>query len=385
MDAAYTSSLPHIMNRIQTLAAIVRSHRAEFETLRHLPKPFTDAMIEADLFRLWTPRVYGGAELPPREFVDVIEAAAALDGSFGWVLANANTMGRLVGYLAPDTARAWVSKPDCQFAGSTAAVGTARRTEQGYIVTGHWPYTSGLHTAKHLVGLCKVEEEGNAANPKLIFAHFAVEDVQQIETWTVSGLKGTGSNDFRVDDLLVPIENTHGFTDAVPLHDGDLYRFPIASMLPLSVAIVPLGIAKSAIQNFIELSSRTTAGTASPLKDRELIQTNLAKAEAMRRSGKALILSALQDLEENLMIGGSALTEARAFFRLALAHSAQTCLEAVQIIATCAGTASIFDDNALERCLRDIQAAVKHVATAPHNYTVAGQLMLGHDLTGKRF
>ena len=385
MDGTSTVKLPDLLDRISSLAPIVDRHRSEFDILRRLPDPVTDAMIEADLFRLWTPRALGGAEISPQYLIEVVEAASALDGSFGWCLTNANTIGRMVAYLAPEVARNWVGGPDCQMAGSTASLGIARRADGGFIVTGRWPFTSGIPSARRVIGLCKIEGEGDSANPALIFCHFAASEVQIIETWLVSGLKGTGSNDFVVENLFVPVERTHGFVDAEARHEGQLYRFPIVSMLTLSVSIVPLGIAKAAVQAFIALSPRTVAGSSSPLREREMIQTDLARAEALRRSGKALILSSLQDLEDALTVGGQPLIEARALFRMALAHAAEASLRAVEMLAAAAGAAAISETGRLERCLRDVQAAVKHVAMSPHNFTVGGQVMLGLDMTGKRF
>lgn len=385
MDGSHTEFLPDLIDRIRSLAPIVDRHRPEFDSLRRLPEPLIEAMVAADLFRLWTPRVYGGGEISPQDLVEVIEVAASLDGSFGWCLTNANTMGRMIAYLPAEVARDWVAGPDCQMAGSTAAVGSARRVTGGFEVTGRWPFTSGIPSARRVIGLCKIEGEGEPENPTLIFCHFAANQVQITETWFVSGLKGTGSNDFAVDRLFVPFAHTHGFVDAIANHDGPLYRFPIVPMLTLSVSIVPLGIARAAVDAFIALSGRTTAGTSLPMRERETIQTDLARAEALRRSGKALILSALKDLEEALAIGGQSLMEARAFFRVALAHSAEASLHAVEILAAAAGASAISENGRLERCLRDIQAAVKHVAMSPHNFTVGGQMMLGLDMTGKRF
>ena len=121
MDGYHRELLPDLIGRIQALAFIVDRHRAEFDILRRLPEPVTDAMAAADLFRLWTPRALGGAEISPQDLLEVIEAAAALDGSFGWCLTNANTIGRMIAYLPPEVARDWVAGPDCQMAGSTAA------------------------------------------------------------------------------------------------------------------------------------------------------------------------------------------------------------------------------------------------------------------------
>lgn len=116
MDGTTANLLPNVMERLQRLAPIVDRHRAEFDSLHQLSKPVADAMVEADLFRLWTPRALGGASISPQDLIEVVEAAAAMDGSFGWCLTNANTMGRMVAYLAPEVASDWVTGPDCQMA-----------------------------------------------------------------------------------------------------------------------------------------------------------------------------------------------------------------------------------------------------------------------------
>ena len=385
MDGTIALDLNYLLGRIRAMEPLIDHHRSEFDILRRLPPQVTEAMVHADLFRLWVPRSLGGAEISPQDLVEVVEAAAALDGSFGWCLTNANTIGRMVAYLPSDVAADWVAGPDCQFAGSTAALGLARRVAGGFRVSGCWPFTSGIPSARHFIGLCRIEGEGDPEIPEMIFCHIPANEVQILETWFVSGLKGTGSNDVVVEDRFVPLAHCHGFVDAVALHSGPLYRFGIVPMLTLSVSIVPLGIAKAAVAAFIALSGRITAGTTQPLRDREMVQTDLARAEALRRSGKALILSALQDLEEAQSIGGQQLIEARAFFRVALAHSAEACLRAVELLAAAAGAAAIAESGRLERCLRDVQAAVKHVGMSPHNFTVGGQVMLGLDMTGKRF
>ncbi len=385
MDGKMMDRTSETLCRIQALAPLVAQHRPEFDVERRLSQPVVDAMVDADLFRLWTPAAFGGAEMSPRDFVEVVEAASALDGSFGWCLTNANASGQLAAYLPEPVARAWTSTPDCQMSGSTAALGTARRTKGGFIVTGRWPFASGIMTARRVNCLCKIEGEGDPANPVLIFCHFEVGEVTIVDTWHVSGLKGTGSNDFTVTEHFVPESHTHAFVGAEPGQPGQLYRFPIVSLLTLSVGIVPLGIAKSAVDAFIATADRTRAGTTNPLKDRETIQADLARAEAMRRAGKALILSALTDLEEALDIGGETLVRARAFFRVALAHSAETCVKAVDMLVACAGAAALFESSPLSRIQRDIHAATKHVAVAPHLFGVGGRIMLGLDPGAPRF
>ena len=66
---------------------------------RRLPDAVFNALADAGLFRLWLPEALGGPELSPAEFMTVVEAASALDGSVGWLVGNGGGMSRIGGYL----------------------------------------------------------------------------------------------------------------------------------------------------------------------------------------------------------------------------------------------------------------------------------------------
>ena len=83
--------------------------------------------------------------------------------------------------------------------------------------------------------------------------------------------------------------------------------------------------------------------------------------------------------------GGARLVRARAEFRAACAHAAESALRIVDTLAAEAGTSAIFESCALERAVRDVQAAVKHVAMSPNGYVVAGRVALGLDPGTPRF
>jgi hypothetical protein len=59
---------------------------------------------------------------------------------------------------------------------------------------------------------------------------------------------------------------------------------------------------------------------------------------------------------------------------LAVCRSAEVSTSVVQTLATEAGAVAIFETNGLERAVRDMHAAVKHVAMSPYSYVVAGRL-----------
>ncbi len=96
------------LDAIEKLTLLVEEHRASFDRDRRLPDEVFKALAEAGLFRLWLPAAMGGPELSPIEFMQVVEAASALDGSIGWLVANGGGMSRVAGYLPKSIARGLV-------------------------------------------------------------------------------------------------------------------------------------------------------------------------------------------------------------------------------------------------------------------------------------
>jgi alkylation response protein AidB-like acyl-CoA dehydrogenase len=334
---------------------------------------------------LWLPEALGGPELSPIEFMTVVEAASALDGSVGWLVGNGAGMSRVGGYLTPQVARDLFADPHAFIASATGAVGVAQKSEGGYRVTGRWPFGSGAHHATHFMGLATLKDRDGADGP-LLCCYFERRDVVIDDTWRVSGLRATGSCDFEVRDLFVADQYTHLVLGHQPTQTGAVYRLPAASVFPWTVAVVPLGIARGAMDAFVELSGRRTrVGTSAVLRDREIVQSAFGRTEALHRSARAFLIDAMNELVAALPEQGSRFVQARATFRVACVHAADSAVRIVDMLAAETGAASIFETCPLERFVRDVHAAVKHAAMSPNSYVVAGRIGLGLDPGTARF
>lgn len=370
-----------LLNAIQGMAPLINARRAEFDRLRRLPDEVFEAMADAGLFRLWLPRALGGPELSPFEFMRVVEAASALDGSVGWLVGNGGGMSRAGGYLPKAVAGAWFADPRAFVAAATGSVGTAKAVAGGYRVTGRWPFGSGAHHASLFMVLAAEEPDG----PRLC-CYVGRQDVTILDNWHVSGLRGTGSCDFELREVFVPAAQVHPFLDLRPSDPGLVYRMPPVSVFAWTISAVPLGIARDAIHAFIELAGRRSGfGTAALLRDRELVQATAGRAEAMHHAGRAFLVDAMTELMAATDAGGERLTRARAALRMAGTYAAETAMSIVDMLANSAGAASIFETCRLERAVRDVRAAARHVAVGANNYVVGGRLALGLDPGTARF
>jgi len=373
------------LEALRELAPLIAEHRGTFDRERRLPDVVFNALADAGLFRLWLPRSLGGPELSPLDFMGVVEAASAVDGSVGWLVGNGGGMSRVGGYLPVAVTRDWFASPRTFVVSATGAVGSAAVVSGGYRITGRWPFGSGAPHATHFMGLATVG--GNQAPDQArLCCYFDRAQVTVHDTWHVSGLRGTGSSDFEVRDTFVVAERVHPFIGHAPTDPGVLYRLPPLSVFAWTVSVVPLAIARSAIDAFLTLAgTKSRLGVAGSMRDREMVQAMVGRVETQHSAARSLLTEAMSELIAATEIGNERLVAARARLRTAGSHAAETALRIVDMLAADAGSAAIFEAGPLERAIRDVQAAAKHIAMNPASYTVAGRLRLGLDPGTARF
>src|SRR5919199_6264824 len=79
---------------VAPVADQIRRTAAEAEAMRRLPDEFVRLLKDAGLFSIYTPKEFGGLELPLPEALAVVEEVSRHDGSTGWTVAltAANTL-----------------------------------------------------------------------------------------------------------------------------------------------------------------------------------------------------------------------------------------------------------------------------------------------------
>lgn len=365
-----------LLSRLDALAPLIKETAPSFDRDRKLPDVLVHALADAGLFKLWLPKSLGGFELAPVDFMRIVEAASALDGSVGWLVGNLGGYARTGGYLSAEAARTFFSHPRSAMIASTATMGMATPVDGGYRVSGRWPFGSGIHHATCVSVLCAIA--GSGPQQPAIFCNLDVEHVRIHDTWHTSGLRGTGSCDFEIRDVYVPRNHTHDMLAPSASEPSLLYRVPNISMFNWTVATVPLGIADGVLRYFIaSAAAKVRAGHPAPLAEREVVQDTLGRLEAERRAARAFMLEAMSDLMAATDGSADELVRARAIYRTAMSHAAETAVRIVDRIVALHGAAAIFESSPLERAQRDVHAATKHIAMSPTLFVNAGRIMLG--------
>ncbi|GIW12734.1 MAG: hydroxylase [Tepidiforma sp.] len=373
-----------LVKSARDIAPLARQFADETERERRLAAPVVDALRRAGLFRMLVPRELGGGEATVEDLLTAIEAVATGDGSAGWCLMIGATTGLTAALLPREGAREIHGDPDSVTGGMLMPRGTATPVPGGYRVTGRWSYGSGSsHCTWLLGGVTVMGEDGQPAtlpggHPHLRMALFPAGSCTIHDTWHVSGLRGTSSNDYEVRDLFVPEAHTVGLGIDRPWASGPLYAFPMYGLLALGVSAVGLGIARAAIDALVELARvKTPTGSRRSLADRAAAQFGIAEAEALLRSSRAYLFDAVRAAWATAERGEALSTAERAGLRLAATFAARSCARAVDICYDLGGGTSIYENSPLQRHFRDIHTMTQHVMVGQPTFEVAGRVMLG--------
>ena len=165
------------------------------------------------------------------------------------------------------------------------------------------------------------------------------------------------------------------------MEQGPLYAFPTIALFGAALAAVPLGIARHAIDILVGLVGRKIASRSRKLLSEDaLVQADLGRAEALLGSGRAFLHGKLAEAWQAVSAGKVLSVAERATLWLASTHAANAAKQATELMFEAGGSASLDVSCGLERCVRDVHAAVQHLALAPANYQMAGQAYLGVDM-----
>ncbi len=381
-----------VLERVEKLRDVIVEGGDKAQEMRRLPDDCVDAMIDEGLFRFAMPRELGGEDASSMETVEILEAITAIDASVGWnVMLGSEINAMAAGGMDKDLAKEiYLDNPRvimCGGGGTGSIPATAVQTaDGGFEVTGESTFISGCWNSEWCFMPAPVVEEGQDithADPtttRMRFMHKSEWEI--LDTWDVAGLRGSGSHTVKAVKSKVRPEHANVDLVAMPPHyDNPVFRIPIPLRLSYNKVAIALGVARGAIDAFVDLAhNKVPMLSPSKLMDRPIAQYRVAEAEAKYRAARAYVLEAMSEVEDELRAGAempSAGTTQNA--RLACIFGANACMEVVDLIHNTAGTSASYMKNPLERRLRDAHGAASHRWVSHPLYQDLGAIILGHE------
>ena len=292
-----TDEAERIVEAARALGPQIRAAVEEMEQGRRLPAAVVQAMQQAGAFRMTMPREWGGPEADPLTQVRIVEALSRADGSVGWCSMIGSDGGYFTAFLDQAVAREMYPDMNAVTATVLRPTGRAVAVKDGYRVSGRWKFASGCQHSTWIANACAVFDDttprlSKKGTPEVRVCFMPSPECEIIDTWTTTGLRGTGSHDVEATEVFVPTERTFNLARPVSRRQSPLYTLP--SLFLSNLPGVPLGIARSAIDTLVELVGQKPVmfGTH-PLCEEAHIQAAVGQAEALLGAARSYLFEVM--------------------------------------------------------------------------------------------
>jgi len=369
-------SYDEAMRRARSCVPTLKERAQQSEDARILLRENEQLLHEQGLFRYHQPKRFGGMELPFHAVVDIVAELARGCPSTAWNVGNLGCHHWILGYYEPETQHeVWDRNPDALIASSIAlAAGRGSKTDKGFIVSGRWPFSSGVDNSDwNMLAVTIYGDDGKTAiDWRLCLV--PKSDYRIHDTWYAMGMVGTGSKDIEATEIFVPerraleMARCRGGSNhpGGNYNPGALYKVALVAAAGHPLSATALGTAEGAYEHVREkFAGRVGTYTGAKVSEFQAVQVKLARARClidsarslMRESAKAFGKGEPLDMETKLRL------------RAQNTFAVMQCREAVEALWSFYGANAIYTRDPLQRYHRDVQAASQHFS---FNFDIAG-------------
>jgi alkylation response protein AidB-like acyl-CoA dehydrogenase len=335
------------------------------EELGELHPDVLELAYQQEWFKLYVPKAYGGPGKKLPEILKIEEDLAYVDGSTAWTVTLCSGAAWFAGFLDPRLAKEVFADRTVCFAGSGAVGGTAKATQNGYVINGHWKYASGALHATIFTANCilqdelgndKVDDEGKPIVKSFILKR---DEVEILSGWSYFGLVATGSHAFEVHEVEVPANRSFKINTEIKVADEG-FDYPFLQLAETTLAVNSLGLAR----RFVDLVgdsfyNRSGFKRYSP-EQVAFFEDELTKCKhtlaTVREHFYAAFNTSWSQLLENGTIEDDVLKEVSRLSR-SLAHQSR---KIVDLLYPYAGLEAAKKETELNRVWRDLHTASQH-------------------------
>ena len=376
-----------VLNAVKGLVPTLRENGQKAEEQRWIPQDSIELLDKAGVFRIATPRRFGGLDLPVAEQARILAEIGRGDPSTGWV-ASVWVSSAWLGTLFPDRAQEEVfARPDVRVSGGFTPSGTLRPTEGGYLLNGSWRFNTGIRGADWNIAATVLQKEDGTEEE--VVALVPASEFSLADDWHTSAASGTGSSTSTAQDVLVPAHRVVGFGEAIFGETPDRTNvgatgrnYGLFAYIMAATVATLLGSAQGALELFLQrVPGRAIAYTAwEDQSAHPLTQIQVATAANKITAARAMESGWLRVLQDRADAGEQPTLEEKAAVRGQGAYAIQLAKEAVETLYQASGASVIQRNVPMQRFFRDIEGFALHgFLLLASNLELHGRVLLGLD------
>lgn len=377
-----TPTIDDLIVSAEAIAETLASQTLATEDLRSLSTPAVQAMTDAGLWRILTPRTFGGWEAGLRAQVETVLITAAADSAAGWVQMVINAHAWIAASFPLDCQEeVFASGPDTRIPGTLASQGQATRVDGGWSLTGRWQFASGVDHGDWLLIGASTDAEERAVHAMVPKADVLVDD-----TWHTLGLRGTGSKDLVADDVFVPTHRVmatriifDGTSEFGERHATHFNRLPVIVCLITQLAAGVVGMAMAGVDLFVERTRDLRDGYLGKSRaDRVGTQMRIAEASAELVAARLMVRSVADRCDVVAETGVPLTMAERADLKWQAAYAVELARRSIDRVYATGGAHAIYNDSGVQKRFRDVTTASHHaIADFDTTAELFGRVRLG--------
>ncbi|MEU4739232.1 acyl-CoA dehydrogenase family protein [Actinosynnema sp. NPDC023658] len=384
MHTKTAPSREELIGRATELVPMLGKNAIWQEENRVLHQDTIDALTESGLLRLTLPSRYGGYEADTTTVVDVLSELALGDGATSWVATVWGISTWLTGLFPDEVQDEVFGAGHLRISGTFAPSAVGVPTAGGIILNGKWGFntaatqsTWNAHAAVRVV-------DGQQPEPVVVLV--PMSDLEVIDDWYSSGMRGSGSVTTVAKDVFVPDARV---LPMMPVLQAGQHRSEINAtsrlwntpFLPWASAVTTgthWGLARAAYATFMErLPTRKITYTDYEHQAHAPL-THLQVADATARIDEAGFHAHRVAERVDAKTGEPWSLQERVTARLDLGLTVQRAREAIDVLSTASGASAILSTVPMQRIARDSQTISMHAYHhANTNLELYGRVICG--------
>lgn len=353
-----------------------RACSGEFDQQAYVSQDIIQKLKQLGVYRAFVPKRFGGDEISPRQFCELIERLSMADGSVGWV-ASFGMSPAYLGSLPEATLKElYKDSPDIVFAGGIFPPQSAELVDDCFMVNGRWKFSSGCKGADIVgVGIAPKKDNETQGLPRMAVlpAHKAKIEM----TWDTVGLKGTGSHDLVVENVSVPEAWTFVRGEPSKLPEP-FFKYPSLSLATQVLTVVGIGVAAAALDEFKKLAPGKASITGgAEIANRPVTQYEFSQAQAEFLAARNWFYQTMDVVWNEILAGRKPAAQQISDMRLSCTHAARVSARVARKMQMLAGMTAIYTNNPFSRFVNDTNVVTQHAFMGDNTLQNAGAMSFG--------
>ena len=390
-----------LLIRAREIAAELRGEQDENDARGCYSETTHRQLLEGGFYRILQPEMFGGFGTDCETYVRVIMELSRGHPGSGWCYTLASSHALVAGSIFNEETQRELFGADgdfrAPFVAAPAGIPDFKRVDDGYIVSGLWPFASGIPVSNHFLGGAFIP---GADGKPIAMAFVVARDKLTVRPdWggdTAMGMQASGSNSVELREVFIPDRHiapnpifrlsTEGLTDGTPgtrLHKQGLFLGMIFAWFSCEFGAIFTGTARAACEEYehlLRVKPSFIDPTTKRMHEGEF-QRLYGEAMCKTDAAEALTLSATRlhmELCERWMNTGAPITAQDTMRVWGISREGcRAACDAVEMLFRTIGASVVRRGDRLQRYFRDAQMYRVHIQSQAINPVLRAQLQLG--------